>query len=281
MPEIKSFPFPVLSPDSMDYAAGEYEAGIARTDNGGVVVVRHHLHGENLIARLLQEGKAAFACIVSLPTTMYRRVFVSDTAATTDRQQINYSEAGHGLREFAVESPMFRPIVLVKETIEKTVSDGDGLDSLWSDAAVSIPEGGIIAYGDWQRFRGAMGGLLVVNRDNALPKGEMRIRPDHDGGFRFQVFVDEHLFKNLDTPPDGHGGHRRSVLTHALSDGFRLLQKDFSDNWKDYTNLRLVADKLAQSGIAHWGDEEFSPAEAATRLYPHIFAETGEDGGDD
>ena len=275
MAEIKSFPFPVLSSSNMDYAEGEYEAVVARADDCGVVVASHQLHGENMIAGLLRQRKAAFACVVSLPSTMYRRVFVSDVAGTEHRQKIDYSESGHGLREFAMEPPMFRPIVLATEAIEKTIGDGDGLDSFWSGAAVSIPAGGIIAYGNWQRFKGAMGGLLVIHLDPELLKGEMRINPDTSGGFKFQVFVDRHLFKNLESPAEGHSAHRRSVLTHALSDGFHILQNEFAeDSWREHINLRLVAETLKQNDILHWSEEGFSPASAATRLYPHIFNET-------
>ncbi len=281
MPEIKSFPFPVLSPDSADYAEGmEYSAKVARTPGAAAVSVRHRLVGDCLVARLLREGFAAFACIVSVPSTMYRRIFLADAREPECSQDVDYSESGHGDDTDAVESPMFRPVILAKKSFSQNAAKNAGLGPLWQDGGITIPEGAIIAYDDWARFGGESGGLLIIDKGENLENGQMRVSEDAAGGFRFRVRVGGDLFDRLQSPA-GQARHRVSILTHALSAAFQILKDKYPNpgDWREHINLRLVADKLARENAGNWGDEEFSPELAATILYPHIFddASLGDD----
>ena len=276
MPEIKSFPFPVLSPDSVDYDEGlEYSAKIARTPGANAVRVRHNLVGDSLVSHLLRDGTATFACIVSVPTTMYRRIFVADSRAPDCQQEVDYSESGHGDDTDAVESPMFRPVILAKEAITKKAEEGAGLGELWAGSTIEIPDGAIIAFDDWARFGGEGGGLLIVEKAGDLENGQMEVSADAAAGFRFRVRVGGVLYDKLQSP-EGHARHRVSVLTHALSAAFQILKDEYKNKreWSEYINLRLVADKLERENAGHWSDSNFLPERAATVLYPHIFDDT-------
>lgn len=269
MSEVKSFPFPVLSPDNIDYTEDiKYTASTKKMSNGNAVCVRHHLVGDSLISRALCNGEAVFACVVSLPSTMYRCIAISDSNELEQRQEIDYSDSGYGSEISAAESPMFRPIILAKSRI--TESSGAGLSSLWSNKPIEIPDGAIIAYNDWERFEGDEGGLLIVEKDNELPEGAMRVEGDTEGGFRFHVKVGGDTF--FDKLKEGISFHRRSILTHALSAAFQILNKSHKESWHEYINLRLVANKLSRENAGHWEDDDFSPELAATILYPHEFA---------
>ena len=283
MPEIKSFPFPVLSPDSVDYDDGmEYSAKIVRTPGTNTVRVRHTLVGESLVSHLLREGTATFACIVSVPTTMYRRIFAADSRAQDCQQEVDYSESGHGDDTDAVESPMFRPVILAKEAITKKAEEGAGLGELWAGSTIEIPDGAIIAFDDWARFGGEGGGLLIIERSADLANGQIEVEADASAGFRFRVKAGGKLYDSLQSP-EGHAQHRVSVLTHALSVAFQILKDDFKNKtaWQDFINLRLVADKLEREGAGHWSYGGFSPERAATILYPHIFDDALAEDDDD
>lgn len=283
MPEVKSFPFPVLSPDSADYDDGvEYSAKITKMGDVPAVGVRHNLCGDSLITNLLQDGKAAFACIVSVPSTMYRRIFVADGGAPECCQNIDYSESGYGEDTDAVESPMFRPVILTKDKITKKATQCAGLGKLWQSSDIKIPRGAIIAFDDWARFGGSGGGLLIVERGAELANGQMRVSADITAGFRFRIRVGGELYDRLHSPA-GQARHRISVFTHALSAAFQILKDEYYEKsvWREHINLRLVTEQLNRAGAGHWGDADFSPEQAATILYPHIFDDTGEGDDDD
>lgn len=282
MSEIKAFPFPVLSPDSADYNDGVgYSARISKMGDAPVVQVHHHLVGDSLVANLLREKAAVFACIVSVPSTMYRCIAVANGHEPECSQNIDYSESGHGDDTDIVESPMFRPVVLATSSISKSAKQSAGLGALWSGSAIVIPDGAIIAFDNWRRLKGSGSGLLIVEKDDDLANGQMRVSPDAGGGFRFHVKVGGNLYDQLRFPPSGYEKHRTSVLTHALSTAFQILKSDFATEWKEHVNLRIVAETLKRENIPHWGDDDFLPEEAATILYPHLFNEATEenDGG--
>ena len=280
MSDAKAFPFPVLSPHSLDYKEGVgYESKVNRDQNKDAVHVQHNLKGDSIIACQVRDQRAVFACVVSLPSTMYRRLFVSDSHNLSHVQQIDFSESGYD----GDVSPMFRPLILSKAGLEKTVAKEDGLGDFWLNETIRIPAGGIIAFDDWQRFGGNMGGILLIEADPKLGDGEMRVEADATGGFRFRVHVGLKLLHDLEDLPENHP-HRRSVLIHALSAGFGILQRDYKSDWEEHVNLNLnlIAKKLEQEGIEHWSSDGFSPEYAATRLYPHVVStQTNEEDDED
>lgn len=287
MSEIKSFSFPVLSPDSIDYSDEcAYGAEAARSSNSSSVSVSHRLDGGGLVSQLVKNGQAAFACIVSLPATMYRRVEVADSTDLAHVQTIDYSQSGYGQDTVSMDSPMFRPVVLTTEKVEQQSVARDRLAFHWAGAGIVIPKGSIIAYDEWQRFGGSEGGLFEVEEDPNLADGQMRVQEETNNGYRFRIFVGARLYESIkeSVPGARHYEHRNSVLTHALSIAFNILKQDLNlaedKAWKEHVNLRLIAEKLEQAGQRHWSDgEDFDPEVAATALYPHIFPE--DDSGED
>lgn len=271
MREIKSFPFPVLSPYSADYNDGiQYSAETVRMREGAFVQVSHKLVGDSLVASLLREGAATFACVVSLPSTMYRRIFLAESREMECSQVVDYTASGYGDDTDVVESPMFRPIVVAKKDYVGQARNA-GLGVLWSNNTVDIPNGAIIAFDNWARFGGEHGGLFIVQKDNALDDGQMQVSPDNTAGFRFRINVGGDLYDRLKSPVHGQMHHRKSVYTHALSAGFHILKDSYCDEWGKYINLRLITKTLEDEGIEHWTSDDFSPEKAATILYPHIF----------
>lgn len=273
MSEAKAFPHPVLSPSSLDYRSDiEYKAEVNRgRDSVDTVHVRHTLTGNSLIARAIKEGQATFACVVSLPSTMYRRLFYADSNDSKElehSQPINFSESGNE----GNATPMFWPLILHEKGFAKSVEEHDGLSKFWKDQKINVAKGAIVAFDQWQRFGGDMGGILEIvsdEHDKQMEKGEIRVEASVVGEFRFLVHVNPGFYTELyDLPPTDP--HRRNVLIHALGAGFGILQREYPNGEDEHVNLEIVAKRLQEVDAGHWGDTDFSPEYAATRLYPHI-----------
>ncbi|MBC6428526.1 MAG: hypothetical protein GDA55_04760 [Cellvibrionales bacterium] len=275
MLEVKSYPFPVMAPNSLDYPECKYGAEVSRMEDECQVSVRHHLQGDCLVADLLRRGEAEFACIVSLPATMYRRIESAPSTDLNHIQIIDYSDSGYGDEGTAVEPPMFRPLILLKNPLNHAVLSSDGLNHLWHGSTLDIPDGGIIAYSSWQRLSGHMGGLLKVQPDKSLLDGQIRVEEDAGAGYRFRIHAGGDLYRHLKEHKSGPLGYqRKSILTHALSVAFaRLKERSRIEPgwWQEHVNLRIVAEKLKDAGLGCWNEDDFAPEMAATALYPHSF----------
>ena len=278
MADIKSFPFPIMSDESLDFlnSGGEYTTELSLYEDENKVVIGHELKGENIVSHLLKGSKAKFACIVVLPSTMYRRIHPSESSSTNCNQNIDLSESGC-YQKMNQDLLMFRPVVLTKEKIEKKVDGNDGLLSeFWEGQSISIPKGSIIAYGPWKRIGGRLGSLLHVKYDPDLGEGEMRVEDALTNNFQFFVHVGgEKLYHNLRSSSKKHS---RSVLTHALSVGFEILKEKYKheDSWQNHLNLRFVKEMLEDKELMHWSDDDFKSELAATKLFPHIFEDENE-----
>ena len=271
MMDTKSFPFPVLSAASLDYPGeAEYVGDISRMDNSSVIV-SHKITDDNAVARFLKEGRAAFACIVSMPSTMYRRVFVCDDSKSLQADsKIDYKDSG---AHDSGEQPKFRPIVIKKGDCSIAAGDAGLDEQLWSGGDIRFPDGGIIAFDHWKEFKGDAGSLFQFKKDaaGAMEFGMIKVSDDTEGGFRFEVLVHPRFLDAMQEPGDGHKPHVRSVQTHALSRGLEILARDYTeDKWREFPNLMLLSQRLESEKLPHWEQDDFCPDEVATRLYPHL-----------
>ena len=287
MPELKSFPFPVWSADSADYTAGEYEPEIEpRLQGSNSVTIRHVFHGGGLIRELLKGEQAVFGCVVVLRSTMYRRVFIASPVVAHEQrieceQTIDYGDSGYGQVTAAVESPVFRPIILAQKGVKKAVNAAaDGVIPLWDGVEIQIRPGGIVAYGGWERFGGTCGGMFVVELDDELDDWQMHVSEHMVGGFRFVLNAGKGLYHSIQYPTVSTASQRRSVLTHAVSAALSLLKEKSKEDaglYDEHINLRLFANWLKSEDLGDWRDKNFQPDRAATALYPHVFPRKDED----
>ncbi len=264
----KTFPFPVVSPVSLDYQSKvQYKCEISSMDSNNIVVT-HEITDGNIIAELIKSGDAKFGCMVSLPATIYRRLFTNDSKSLNVTQQINYNESG---AHNDIQHPMFRPVIIMTKEFNIIKSDEKhGFDDIWLGQKIKFPQGGIIGFEDWMKFGDAASSILrfVKAHDENIQEGMIKVDPDETGGFRFKVSVHESLFTFMSSNP--YDNHSRSIWTHALSRGFEILATDYRKNWEKYPNLKLLEQYLKNMGQPCWDDDEFYPEKVATYLYPHI-----------
>ena len=270
--EAKAHPFPVLSSDCLGYQDSvSYSARIFRRGKGGNISVEHHLSDDNLIASLVKNGGAKFACAVSVPSTMFRAVFTNDDAGIQTTQSFDCGEGNLS------DEAKFRPIVICTGGMQSaTVCESYRLDEFYAGQTIQFPDGAIIADGGWKRFGGLGGSILVIRKaDENLESGKFWVEDSTENGFQFIVKVAADIYDALQKPGENKN-HCISVLTHALSSGLALVAKRYRDNWREFQNLQMVHRDLEEKNEKTWEDEDFSPERAATTIYPHRLTEEAE-----
>ena len=275
--EPKGFSFPMLSPVSLDYKLGvEYSADIAVIRGASKIIVTHKLAGDSIVAEFIKNQKAFFGCMVSLPSTMYREVFVyKETTELTAIQEIDYQDSGYSQN---VQLPLFLPVIIKEGDDILGSAEGSGLGDLWQAEKVKFPTGGIIGSTDWMRIGGVAGGIVVIKADKSINPGTIKVQFEDEAGFRFQALVSPSFFDYLRSPEDSNPRDPqrervrvKDVYIHILSRGLEKLSFRKLEEWEEHSNLKLLADMLKQHGQPHWDEPEFDAEKAATTIKPYEF----------
>ena len=270
-----SFPFPVLGPERLDYiSACSYQTSDWSVKNGDTVSLRHRLEGDCLVSRLVAEGKAKFACIVVVKTTMYRRTFVHDSGGELFADQTFTIQ--RGMR--TIEAPKMLPLVIHTSADSAiTPATADGLDSLWEQRQFALPKGAILAQDRWHEFIPGAGHLLKVKlNENMEPGEQLRVHiSSNDGGY-FLAHVSPDLFRGLKIAA-AHGEeqcrHRDSILTHALSVGFAKCANPDDEEEAGFAsleNFQSVRRLLQSHNVPAWDEDDFDHCRAACVILPHV-----------
>lgn len=267
---IRAFPWPVLEMGNGSFENGKYSVICEDEDPGNSFWLNHKVQSR-LIERWIEMGKLMFACAVAAPISMYRAMHVS----TEPKQLIEWKQEDLG------ESPLFTPMILSKVEIQHVVdSKADGISQLWHGERLILPKGARVAICSTFGFQLGISGLLVFNRDKNLNRGQFRVVPSEDYGFRFQVHLAKDLFDYLHYYRRELTG--RNVMTHIVSAALGHLRETYSqddgeEGWRSHRNLVALANLLQSKGLEHWSDENFKPEFVATHLYPHRLPDEGDE----
>ncbi len=262
----KTFPFPVVSPVSLDYQSSvKYECKISIKDS--TITVTHQISDGNIIADSLRRGNAKFGCMVSLPATMYRKLHTDDNKLLEVVQNIKY-ESGKNDMQY----PMLRPVIIMTEDIPIENPDkAQGFNDIWLEKKINFPKGGIIGFDDWFIFEHAVHGMFSLKPDNNIEYGIIKVEPSEDEGFRFNVQVHTSFLTFMQCQ-NGEQNHIDSIWTHVLSSALVILATQYKEKekWEQYINLKSLTQYLQNKNQPHWSEDDFYPEEVATSLYPHI-----------
>lgn len=277
IPRIASYP--IMSPNGLDYAeAHTYE--IEQTSNPewtkDTIGVLHRVRGDNLVAELLIQGRARFACTVVAPWCAYRRVEVATTGPETIGDSVQLEQKIEIATDEFSHPVMFQPSVVTNVEIDGIIATpSHGLDELWIGEKVTFPIASTIAVQSFWNAKTTMQSILRLKRisDGSLKPGSFEVKDVPEEGFYFRVEVEESLFDSLRHPASFR--HRDSIYSMALSQGLAILVSDdrFKDreSWVDQQNLKLLFQMLKERNIPTWEDgDEFKPNQVAAAFHPHV-----------
>lgn len=265
-------PYPCLDIGNLSFPSGLYETSVRSLADGVSAQITHNLQGAPLLEQLISEGRASFGCLLSVPLTGYRKFSFSE--GENNVQTIKWDLGMVG------EPPILKPILVSLDSFTITLSKKDGVAEIWQGRTVEFPKGAQLARGRYMRSVASFQSLLAITLDADLPQGSFLVRDNENDGFRFSVYVAKDLNKFLENYRRGiNTDHQlyRSIGVHMASMCFAMLQAEQGIDlesgeakWEKHRNLLMLSDFLADRGLPHWSDEDFSADKIAMQLHPLI-----------
>lgn len=270
---VRSFAWPVLQRGNTSYPNGSYSATVEPGTDQRSIGITHEVRGAPLIARLIDEGQAQYACTVSSPIASYRMIHTS--MHPTHRVEWSRDDLG--------TPPLFIPqVVAISEVWCTLDAAADGVAELWHGRRVCLLKGSQLLIGPTFQLRSSLLQLLKFELDKSLKDGQFEVRPDTNDGFKFRVALAGDLHSFLRHPREIRD--RSNIMTHIVSAALALLQRDYHEDdgergWRTYSNLRALADDLERKELPVWDSDDFRPERVATGLHPHLLPPPGEEDG--
>lgn len=261
---VRSLPYPSLDDGNMSFPSSTYKVEVLSLKGGASVQITHHLENAGLIKKLLDNDKAKYGCLLSVPLTGYRSLSLS-----SDPVQIVEWNLG-----IVGEPPIIRPIIVATETLEYELDEEDDVANIWIGKKVKIPKGARLAREKYLRSVSSLQSILDPKEDENLPDGCFVVESNEDGGFRFQVDVATDIFNFL-SHSNADGALYRSIGVHMVSRCFAILKEEQGfdndyEKWTDHPNLRMLSGLLEEKNLPHWSEDDFKPEKVALQLHPLI-----------
>ena len=276
---MRSLPYPAIEDGNFSFPKGSYHATVESIDNAATtIVLRHEISGAPFIEELIAQGKAEYACLVSVARTGYRKLHTTHAS----EQAISWDPGVAGA------PPILGPLVLYTgKDFSHTFRDEDGVAKIWQQKTIELPTGARLARAAYLHAVASIGSLITVRCDEDMQNGSFTIAANTNEGFYFSLNAAADIFKFIQNPQENNN-LRASILTHAVSQCFNILQRDYSasggeeaedDQWRQYSNLAALSDWLKSEALPHWSEEDFDAVAVATRLYPIQLPKSNEEEG--
>lgn len=262
---VRAHGYPSLESGNISYPNGRYVVGFQEGNDNSSFELTHRVEGAELIVQAIDHGRVEFVCTVASPISSYRVSYSSK--ANTQNIQWDVNDLG--------EPPMFTPMIVVMEPFTmKLDKDQHNVHELWHGRTVVFERGMRLALSDVVALHSSMIHMLLFELDPDKSDGEFLVEPEiTEDEFFFRVRLAEDLHKYLQV--NSGDASRSHILTHIVSACFSLLHSRSHQHQEDevelqnYRGLQAIAQTLADHGLPHWSEDEFSPEFAATSLYPH------------
>lgn len=276
---VRALPYPTLEAGNFSFPNGSYVVKSQQEGTAGNEVrLKHEISGAAFVENLIQEGRAKCGCLVSVSKTGYRKM----ENGTEDNK---YEQVVSWDLSIAGEPPLIGPVIILNEDVEHQFSEEDGVAEIWQGKTIKISRGARLARTQYLRPTATMHHLLKVKKAENMEEGRFKVEPNTNDGFSFSVVAAPDVYDFLQNP-QGHDKLKHSMLIHAVSRCFNILQNEYGSNsdsgeegdeiWAEYFNLRALSDWLNNQGLSHWCDDGFDPMETATKLYPAKIPKPGE-----
>lgn len=263
---VKALPYPTIEDGNFSFPKGVYEIEPKPSGNSETkATLCHELKGAPFVEKLIQNGEAQFACLMSVPKTGFRKLCI----ANSSEQEIIWD------LNIVGESPILGPVIVyVGDGMRHELTKQDGVSEIWQNREIEIPKGARLARGRYLRTSNTMQRLIRVKRNESMKKGSFTVKANSNDGFYFSLEAAPDIFQFLQNP-QGAFDLRKSIIVHAVTQGLNILKKDYSgseedegEQWEQYGNLKSLSALLENKDMGHWRDEDFDAARVATELYP-------------
>ena len=190
---IGSHSHPVLEEGNLSFPRGRYIVGFVSREDGPSFELVHRLEEAGLISRLLRQGKARYACVVSSPRSFYRRTHLSDLPRHTIAW--NPQELG--------EPPLFTPMILSTRPQQLVLNaDGDDVHPAWNGVSLAISTGTRLALGHVFDLRSSVMQMIRMEADDSLEGHRFRVQAQSEP-FAFVVKASPTLYRYVENGPWG------------------------------------------------------------------------------
>lgn len=270
------YPFPVLHPDTLDYNNPEKLYSVEFTKNDrGVVTIEHKLQKGNLVASLVEGGKAVFYGTVCARGTIFRNTCYAksqdvQTLDNTCRTKI----------EMVIPSFSWGPRIIacggVSLTSEMTVSQSDALQvsSFLTDncSQFHFKKNSMIAFSGWMELF-SMLSLFRIHSSKDLEPGEFTASTYSANHLRINITMHPKLFDEVEQ--NMKGSARAHVLCTALANTLKEIHTAYKkpDGELEANEEQLIEEAeslqgfLIRNDIPTWEDNDFNAALTASMCY--------------
>ena len=256
-------PYPAIEYGNRSFPNGDYKVRFDVNTNLDSkkfsIHLEHSISGASFLEKLVEERKARFGCLTSVPQTGYRRLNLSES----ENQDVLLD-----LKEVS-EPPSFRPVLVCMEDLEYQFSDADGVAEIWQGQSLKIPRGARLARKNYFRPKVSLISLLDICFDDNIDAGTFMIKADTENGFKFRAFVAKDVHNYLKNP--SIRAIRRNTIIHMMSRALEILSMQYQSDWDAHANLKILHQDLLNKGLKTWDDEDFQPEYIATQLEPLEF----------
>ena len=275
--ETRMLPHPVIEDGNFSFPQGDYQVSHKPSaESSTEVILTHKLEGAPFIQKLIEERRAEFACLVSVPKTGYRKLHTSKDS----EQRIGWD------LDIAGEPPWLWPIILY---VDGNLQNGtwgkeDGVADIWLNQGIYIPKGARLARHRYLRPSSEIRHLLRAEcGDSNMSPGTFTVSASSNDGFYFRLVAAEDIYKFIQNP-QGQSALRGSIITHAVSECFHILKTNHGtseegvNEWEQHSNLVALSKWLEDEGldrnwedkgiVSHWSEDNFDALRVATELYP-------------
>ena len=278
MPDNLILDFPILKNDGGDFStAVSYAAEARRT--GTQLTITHALQGKSFIRQLLEKGAAKFSVLLLYRDSAERHHHWCDATALDDNQATATQKIPI---EFSY-APEITPCIVVLQDERVVVDAASGLTDFWAhDAVFDIPAHSRIALAPKLKFTsGDVANLMRVIHDEELNSGEMKVivrESASEGEAPVSLRCGKDVFDALQKitqaftqapPRNASESMRSAIITQALTATYAHMQhRQIMEPEYAAGGVLLAHLEEMQSRGIDWGDDDFNPSLAATKMQP-------------
>jgi len=277
MPDNLMLDFPVLKNDGGDFStAVSYAVEAERA--GSQLQIAHALQGRSFIRQLLEDGAAKFSVLLLYRGSAERYNHPCDAGAIV--LEDNQAIAEQRIPIKFSYAPEITPCIVVLQDKRIVVDAASGLTDFWAHGEVfDMPAHSRIALAPKLKFTsGKVAHLFKVSHDETLEFGEMAVvvrESASEGEAPVSLSCGKGVFDELhkitQAPArDPSESMRSAIITQALTATYAYMQHLQSADSEHVASGVLLAhlEEMQRLGI-DWGDDNFNPSLAATKMQPY------------